>query len=265
MAKATKRRPYKVDYIDITEVVGDKAPVHSRLVRVPTAAEAKDMVRRMSIPQDARIIVGARRFYKALPKESGKLVAVENLFPDERAVEIMELIEAYRASVTERAAALSGPDSPATQAVVRDFKAMQSHDAHERTMDTFTPDLASGPYTTPQLQVATGKVDPIVRTTDGTLGKLDPVSTSAATIADIEAQRKGCEQKPDWTPTVEEYKAMDTTVNMMGWAPGNEPPAEPPLGIHQPEAQAGGRWLFPVICFGTILVLAVLYLIQHAH
>ena len=62
MPKATKRRPYKVDYIDITEVVVDRAPVHSRLVRVPTASEAKDMVRRMSIPQDARIIVGARRF-----------------------------------------------------------------------------------------------------------------------------------------------------------------------------------------------------------
>jgi hypothetical protein len=35
---------------------------------------------------------------------------------------------------------VSGPDSPATVAVVKDLNGMISHDAHEQTMDTFVPD-----------------------------------------------------------------------------------------------------------------------------
>jgi hypothetical protein len=34
----------------------------------------------------------------------------------------------------------TGPDSPATKAVVADLQGMLAHDAHEQTMDTFVPD-----------------------------------------------------------------------------------------------------------------------------
>ena len=43
------------------------------------------------------------------------------------------------AAEDEESGAESGPDSPATVAVLEDYRGMMEHDAHERVMDTFQP------------------------------------------------------------------------------------------------------------------------------
>jgi len=193
--KEDKLRPYRVDYFDIEEMKdNDLALVKSVIVRAVTATEA---IYHNSIAQEGRIIIRSARFYKTLTHKKDIYKAVEDLFSANKAITIMEAVEAYRAkkaappvgtvinlSVTPQPVVMgapeSGPTSPATVAAVADLNGMLAHDAHEQTMDTFVPQLSSG-VTTPQLQAAVGTKEPfIVRTGDGTLGMLDPSGTNAA-------------------------------------------------------------------------------------
>lgn len=266
--KVRKNRPYKVDYIDITEVVARKAPVHYRLVRVPTAAEAKDFVTRMAATGN-RIIIGARRFYKKLPKENPNPIAIEKLFPSERAVEVMKRVDVYQAgetkapvaAVREAAAALgydpkslatacievtqslSGPHSPATIAAVEDLKGMLAHDEHEQAMDTFVPQITTG-ITTPQLQAVVGTKESFtVRTSGGQLGVLDPTSSNQAAKANADAAKAYIGMGT---------QAPDITVHSYGDNVGDFTPS-----------QSNGRWLLPAIAGTVIAILSILYLIQH--
>ena len=95
--KEDKLRPYRVDYFDIEEMqLPDKALVQSVVVRAVTASDAIDEVAN-SAPPDLRIIVRAYRFYKKLgARKKDVYKAVEDLFTANKAVEVMNQIEAYR-------------------------------------------------------------------------------------------------------------------------------------------------------------------------
>lgn len=101
--KADKLRPYRVDYFDILEMKGDRALVRSAIVRSVTAQAARDQVLH-GIGEDApptpgvlgRIIIRSYRYYKTVPtKETFK--AVEDLFTVNKAIEVMETVEKFRA------------------------------------------------------------------------------------------------------------------------------------------------------------------------
>jgi hypothetical protein len=96
--KEDKLRPYRVDYFDINEMqLPDKALVQSVIVRAVTATEAIDEVAN-SAPPDLRIIVRAYRFYKKLGvRKTNVYKAVEDLFTANKAVQVMQTIESYRA------------------------------------------------------------------------------------------------------------------------------------------------------------------------
>src|SRR5271157_1057290 len=154
--KEDKLRPYRVDYFDIAEMKdNDLCLVKSVIVRAVTAAEA---IYHDSIAQEGRIIIRSARFYKTLTHKKDIYKAVEDLFSANKAITIMEAVEAYRAkkvaptttpvvgtvtnlSVVPQPIVLgapeTGPASPATVAVVADLNGMLAHDAHEQTMDTF--------------------------------------------------------------------------------------------------------------------------------
>ena len=157
--KEDKLRPYRVDYFDIEEMKdNDLALVKSVIVRAVTATEA---IYHNSIAQEGRIIIRSARFYKTLTHKKDIYKAVEDLFSANKAITIMEAVEAYRAKKAAPPAppappapvmtpvpqapvptpeqAGTGPDSPATVAVVADLNGMLQHDAHEQTMDTFVP------------------------------------------------------------------------------------------------------------------------------
>ena len=73
----------------------------------------------------------------------------------------------------------TGPDSPATKAVVKDLNGMLSEDKHEHIMDTFVPDIASMDVTTPRLQAVMETEEPFtVCMSNGKLGTLDPKATN---------------------------------------------------------------------------------------
>jgi hypothetical protein len=217
--KEDKLRPYRVDYFDVSEMKdNDKALVRSVVIRAVTATVASELV---THGVEGRIIIRSYRFYKHLRHKRDVYKPVEELFSINKALEVMEEVEAYRAAkadpsalTAEEQAALdflrsdlghvtrfsdsslydevctkcgatdasgklndpcpvpvvadhatpdpafgvdkatfyktnagtqiqpptSGPDSPATVAVVADMNSMLSHDAHEQTMDTFVPD-----------------------------------------------------------------------------------------------------------------------------
>lgn len=175
--KEDKYRPYRVDYFDASEIQDyDKALIRSVIVRAVTAIQAANMVR-YNDPKgtgdgnfvDGRHIIRSYRFYKNIVHKRDVFKAVEDLFTANKAVAVMESIEDYRARTTkaepvpfdrsssifpfeaivnstlpqaekDRLLAGTGPDSPATQAVVADLKGMTEHDTHEQIMDTFVPD-----------------------------------------------------------------------------------------------------------------------------
>ena len=147
--KVDKKRPYRVDYFDVSEMQGDKALVCSTVVRVVTAEQAKHAVWNADgVPDPAgRFIVRAYRFYKKLSKQPRfkSYVAIEKLFPGATAVEVMEEIESYRSG--------TGPNSPATKAVLKDLDGMISNDAHEKAMDSFVPFPQGTPEPMPGISV----------------------------------------------------------------------------------------------------------------
>jgi len=256
-----KLRPYRVDYFDIEEMKdNDLALVRSVIVRAVTSADAvyevmeKPELNTTDLP--SFVLIRSYRFYKNLVHKKDVYKAVEDLFTANKAVKIMEQVEAYRAKRKARfmaneaygspsvsapghvtrysdsslydevcvncgatdtsgkldqpcpvtPAAVSavtptpepagtGPDSPATKAVVADLQGMLAHDAHEQAMDTFVPNTSGN--TTLQLQAAVGTKEPFtVRTNDGTLGVLDPTATNEAAKAAEQStteEQKRCE------------------------------------------------------------------------
>src|SRR5277367_532312 len=102
--KEDKLRPYRVDYFDIDEMKdNDLCLVKSVIVRAVTSAEA---IYHDTIAKEGRIILRAFRFYKKLVHKKDVYKAVEELFPANKAVTIMEAVEAYRA----KKAAPAAPD-----------------------------------------------------------------------------------------------------------------------------------------------------------
>jgi len=163
VVRVTKRRPYRVDWFDIEAMQGDDALVHSGIVRAVTAEEAKQLFYKLFPDGEKRlVVVRAYRFYRRLPKETQFYVAVEDLFSDVRAVEVMKQIDAYSVDLISglTAAPASGPDSPATVAVMKDFDGMMSHDKHEQMMDTFVPDKAMTPEVASIIQAETPAAPP---------------------------------------------------------------------------------------------------------
>jgi hypothetical protein len=185
-SKPRKLRPYRVDYFDVSEMRLDRVLVRSVVVRAVTANAASDQVR-YGLGDDApasptlggRVIIRSYRFYKKLVHRKDVYKAVEDLFTADRAVEVMEGVEAYRltpgfpflsnkqedyiagsadypcdhGNATNAPVSVcthgdttatpepptTGPESPATKAVVADLQGMLGHDAHEQAMDTFQP------------------------------------------------------------------------------------------------------------------------------
>lgn len=187
-----KLRPYRVDYFDIEEMIdNDKALVRSTVVRAVTSAQAQNSILYNDPLSDGygtfvegRVIIRSHRFYKKLVHKRDVYKAVEDLFTTNKAIKVMEGVEAYRkAKIDAQFAGIkddaqfkalaeemagwktiadspmaktigvppmtpfvipdkpaTGPDSPATQAVLADLQGMTAHDTHEQVMDTFVPD-----------------------------------------------------------------------------------------------------------------------------
>ena len=338
--KEDKLRPYRVDYFDIDEMRDyDQALVKSVLVRAVTA----DAAIANFVAYDNRVFIRAYRFYKNLTHKKDVYKAVEDLFSANKAVEIMERVEAYRQKATapvapvtadptghvtrfsdsslydevctkcgatdtsgeldqpcpaaapqpatltqllaevrnhpegspEQKAAIikyltaldaeptevitenlkaldaepieviteclkaldvptTGPDSPATVAVVADLQGMLAHDAHEQAMDTFKPAVPEGKRFP----------DP----TNAPITDPTPVAGRAPT---------------SWTfglgdPIVEKPIEPDQAV-------GSE--ARPPLNIPMPDAShdEGMPLWGKLILFGSVLLLAlsIIHYLRH--
>lgn len=161
---AYKKRPFRVDYFDATEMTeGDLALVRSVVVRAVTIQQATNMVLWNDLEcsgngdyVEGRYVIKAYRFYKKLGEQKKKVYrSIESLYGEKKALKIMDQIEAFRVKTTgtplvpvadnttaakldsPAAVPLSGPSSPATQAVLTDLAGMTAHDAHEQTVDTF--------------------------------------------------------------------------------------------------------------------------------
>src|SRR5271157_1939295 len=105
MRKEDKLRPYRVDYFEIDEMrENDQALVRSEIVRAVTAFEAannvlgvtRDVSGLMTLPLPGRVIVRAARYYRNLVHKKDVYKAVEDLFSANKAVKVMEQVEAFR-------------------------------------------------------------------------------------------------------------------------------------------------------------------------
>jgi hypothetical protein len=198
--KEDKLRPYRVDYFDIDQMIdNDRALIRSQVVRAVTSAEAQAAVQNVSgdsgftVVNPAVIVIRSYRYYKKLGQPKRNVYkAIEDLFTSNKAVKIMDEVEAYRkrkeidaqfmaahtlapvdvtmgnnghqtrfsdSSLYDEVcincggtdgrdggldrpcpnAPTTGPDSPATKAVVADLAGMTAHDEHEQVMETFIP------------------------------------------------------------------------------------------------------------------------------
>lgn len=100
-AKLPKLRPYRVDYFDIEEMKdNDLALVRSVVVRAVTAGDAiyeitaRPELNTTNYP--SLVVIRAYRYYKNLVHKKDVYKAVEDLFTANKAVEVMETVEAYR-------------------------------------------------------------------------------------------------------------------------------------------------------------------------
>lgn len=114
--KENKLRPYRVDYFNIPEMKKDRALVHSTVVRAVTAQQAQNMIlwddptasgNGMFI--EGRIVIRAYRFYKKAPAAKEVFKPVEDLFTVNKAVEVMEVVEKYRALLATPPAPVPAP------------------------------------------------------------------------------------------------------------------------------------------------------------
>src|SRR5277367_5217252 len=97
--KEDKLRPYRVDYFDIEEMrENDLALIRSGIVRAVTSTEAVSRVLETRHTPENRVIIRSFRFYKNLTHKKDVFKAVEDLFSANKAVTVMEAVEAYRAA-----------------------------------------------------------------------------------------------------------------------------------------------------------------------
>lgn len=92
--KEDKHRPYRIDYFYIDQMSIDMALVRSVIIRDVTAKGAIANL----VPYDNLVIIRAYRYYKNLVHKKDVYRAVEDLFPANKAIKIMERVEAYRAA-----------------------------------------------------------------------------------------------------------------------------------------------------------------------
>jgi hypothetical protein len=99
--KEDKLRPYRIDYFNVNEMKDiDLALVRSEVVRAVTSDEA--IYELLGKPEtwksDPRplIVIRAYRYYQKLTSKKDSFTAIEDLFPANKAVEVMEVIENYR-------------------------------------------------------------------------------------------------------------------------------------------------------------------------
>jgi hypothetical protein len=102
MRKEDKLRPYRVDFFDIEEMKdNDLALVRSQVVRAVTAVDAVyevvDKPELNTTGYPSLILIRSYRFYKNLVHKKDVYKPVEDLFTANKAVEIMNQVEAYRA------------------------------------------------------------------------------------------------------------------------------------------------------------------------
>jgi hypothetical protein len=120
MRKEDKLRPYRVDYFDIEEMKeNDLALVRSQVVRAVTATDAEyEILQRPEFDTDlpSFVLIRSYRFYKNLVHKKDVYKAVEDLFTANKAVKIMEQVEAYRAKRKARFMANEAYGSPSVSA-----------------------------------------------------------------------------------------------------------------------------------------------------
>jgi hypothetical protein len=216
--KEDKLRPYRVDYFDIDQMIdNDRALIRSAMYRALTAVQAAEYVLTdtSTLPAglvEGRIIIRAYRYYKKLGQPKRNVYkAIEDLFTSNKAVKIMEQVEAYRkrketdaqfaaayapvdATIENNGhqtrfsdsslydevcincggtdgrdggldrpcpnAPTTGPNSPATKAVVADLAGMIAHDEHEQAMDTFIPNVGQPDISKFDLDAAAPIINP---------------------------------------------------------------------------------------------------------
>lgn len=270
MAKATKIRPYRIDYFDLDQVQGDRTPVNSMLIQAPTSAEAREMALTFIYPEDHRFIVRAYRFYKKLPKQSETLFAIEDLFTGAKAVEVMERIEKSLANkvalnfTNVQVPLLTPPPPPPFN------------------VETVPPASVLSFATPPpaELQVPTEKFPPMpkdlfisypaanlgLRSLDSadapTTGPDSPATR--AVIADLKDEFATTESASEW------YSKTDRTINMMGFGPGitagsgTTPTNSPAIETYEADSSKGFWGAITGIAVG-LLVLGALYLYLRCH
>src|SRR5271166_3119933 len=105
LTKSGIDKPFRVSYYKPSSIEDGRALLHSIVVIAANAADAKDIVQEIS----DRVAVKAYPFYRNLGTPTRKTWHI-----------------------------VSGPDSAATKAVMKDLAGTTAHDQHEQLMDTFT-------------------------------------------------------------------------------------------------------------------------------
>lgn len=276
--KEDKLRPYRVDYFDIDQMIdNDRALIRSSVVRATTSTEAIDKLIE-ALPSDGRIVIRAYRYYKKLGEPKRNVYkAIEDLFTANKAVTIMNIVEAHRkrkdidaqfaagfdrssgvmgyesvanstlpqdqkdrllnqdenghqtrfsdsslydevcnlCGATDRGndlrkpcpnAASTGPNSPATKAVVADLQGMTDHDAHEQTMETFVPTPGQPDISKFDLDAAAPVLNPAPESGD-------EIATALTATADIVRQRTWNDPMPG-APNIFPPEDRHTTTPM---------------------------------------------------
>jgi hypothetical protein len=141
--KTSKRRPYRVDYFDVTETQGANALVHSEIVRALSAAEARDKVKNQLFPPEQHFIIRAYRFYKKLPQAETTYVAIDTLFPNAKAAEVVKKVETLRTKLTGDTSQSAQEDR---EVLAQEDKEMLAHFG-ERNPDAVPPPPAVKSFT----------------------------------------------------------------------------------------------------------------------
>jgi hypothetical protein len=127
MAKATKLRPYRVDYFNHAEMEGSKALLRSEMTRATTSAEAK-----ADFAAEGRTIVKASRYYKKLSAKP-KLVSVAKLMSPRKAAALLKSLAEPTYSVSFHYVDAAGQETPVTP---------EEH--HEEAQELMKEDLYGG-------------------------------------------------------------------------------------------------------------------------
>lgn len=254
--KADKLRPYRVDYFDIPEMKGDRALVRSTIVRNVTAQGARDQVlygiEAPPVLASGRVIIRAYRYYKNAPaKETFK--AVEDLFTVNKAVEVMEVVEKFRAVLVAPVAAPVPVCPYGYTKEDEDNGRMTAHNCavHTNNSPCGTAEIHDNNYTDPDKP--SGILDLPTRPID--LDAAAPVIHPAPTAVEIPNYTF-----PDHAVIPTQPAVFDYPTDLMPGTPDfrNPPPANEPFPGPMP------LWLKLALFCGVaattvILVLAILH------